>query len=81
MQRWFRNENRLNIKEVMAIFMAKGQPQAPQTMGGAFIRRVRLLRRIRYEFRYFFIFYVQHVARVGGVRQKNQNNIFRRRHS
>ncbi len=33
----------------MAIFVAKGHSQDPQTMGGAFIRRVRLLRRIRYS--------------------------------
>ncbi len=35
----------------MAIFVAKGHSQDPQTMGGVFIRWVRLLRRIRYAWR------------------------------
>ena len=35
----------------MAIFVAKGHSQDPQTTGGAFIRQVRLLRRIRYKYK------------------------------
>ena len=47
-QWWFWIENRSIIKGVMAIFVDKSNSKLSQTIGGAFIRRVHLLCRVRY---------------------------------